>query len=215
MSNLIGRGVRVEVAKTYDTAKTISAITLADPAVASSTGHGLAEGSIGYLTGVTGMANLDGQAISVDAPATDSFSLEGIDSSTYAAFTAGTFVPVTAWSTLARAASYSIGGGDANQLDTTVLLDEIAQNANGLLAAQNVSFSLKLEEVDDEAQKLVYAAALSQGYMVFRITTKNGARRIFRGQPSLFGEDVQQGAIGTGSFSVTVKGQVLRLAAVS
>lgn len=51
--------------------------------------------------------------------------------------------------------------------------------------------------------------------MVFRITTKNGARRIFRGQPSLFGEDVQQGALGTGSFSVTVKGQVLRLAAVS
>ena len=161
------------------------------------------------------MANLDGQAISVDAPATDSFSLEGIDSSAYAAFTAGTFVPVTAWSTLARAASYSIGGGDASQLDTTVLLDEIAQNANGLLAAQNVSFGLKLEEVDDEAQKLVYAAALSQGYMVFRITTKNGARRIFRGQPSLFGEDVQQGALGTGSFSVTVKGQVLRLAAVS
>ena len=78
-----------------------------------------------------------------------------------------------------------------------------------------MSFGLKLEEVDDEAQKLVYAAALSQGYMVFRITTKNGARRIFRGQPSLFGEDVQQGALGTGSFSVTVKGQVLRLAAVS
>ena len=55
------------------------------------------------------------------------------------------------------------------------------------------------------------AAALSQAYLVFRITLADGAQRVFRGQPSLPGENVGQGALGTGSFDVTVKGQVLRL----
>jgi len=215
MGNLVGRGVRVEVAKTFGTAKTVSAVTQADPGVASSTAHGLADGSIGYMDAVGGMVNLEGQAVSIDAPATDSFNLEGIDTADYPAFTSGSLVPVTAWSTVARAASYSIAGGAGSPIDTTVLLDDIAQEEQGLLAAQTVTFNLKLEEEDDEALTLIDKAAKKQQYMLFRITTKNGARRVFRGQPSTFGEDVQQGALGTGSFSVTVKGQVLRLAAVA
>ena len=215
MTTLVGRNVKVEIAKTYASAIAITAITQASPGVASATGHGLTDGTVGYLDAVTGMVNVDGQAVSVAAASTDSFSLEELDTSDYPAYTAGNIIPVTAWSTIARASSYTVGGGDANQLDDTVLLDSITQNVNGLLAAQTVSFNLKMEEVQDEALKLVRTAARSQGYAVFRITTKNGARRIFRGQPSLPGEDTQQGAIATGSFSVTVKGEVLFLPAVA
>jgi hypothetical protein len=211
---LVGRNVRVEIAKTFGTAKTVTAITQANPGVATSAAHGLADGAVGYLSGVTGMTNLDGQAVRVNSPATDTFQLEGIDTTDYAAFTAGEYVPVTAWSTLSRAASYQIGGGDADKLDNTTLLDALKQEVNGLLAAQTVSFDLKLETTDDEALGLVNAAALGQDYIVCRITLADGAQRLFRGQPSMFGENVGQGAIGTGSFSVTVKGQLLRLGAV-
>jgi hypothetical protein len=37
MSTQTGRNVRVEIAATYDTAKTVSAVTKANPGVASST----------------------------------------------------------------------------------------------------------------------------------------------------------------------------------
>lgn len=212
---LVGRGVRVEVSKTEVAAKTVSAVTKASPGVATSTAHALSDGAVGYMNAITGMVNLEGQAVRVNAPSTNDFQLEGIDTTNFPAFTAGTFVPVTAWATLSRAASYAIGGGDADKLDTTILLDNIKQEANGLLAAQTVSFNLKLETTDEEALQLVNAAALSQAYLVFRITLNDGAMRIFRGQPSMPGEDVGQGALGTGSFSVTVKGQVLRLGPVS
>ena len=44
---IIGRGVRVEVGKTEGSAKTVTAITLADPGVATSTAHGLTTKSVG------------------------------------------------------------------------------------------------------------------------------------------------------------------------
>ena len=212
---LIGRNVRVEIGKTEGAPKTVTAVSLANPGIASSTAHALLDGSAGYFNAVSGMVNLEGQAARVDTVLTDSFALQGINTTAYPAFTAGTFVPVTAWSTVSRAASYDIGGGDADPIDTTVLLDSIKQNANGLLDAQTVKIDLKLDTTDDEALGLVRAAALSQAYMVFRITLSDGAQRIFRGQPSLPGENVGQGALGTGSFSVTVKGSVLFLPAVA
>lgn len=212
---LIGRGVRVEVQKTAAAAKTITAISLANPGVATSTAHALADGTVGFLDAVAGMVNLDGQAIRIDAPAANTFELQGVDTTTYPAFTAGTFVPVTVWSTLSRSSSYNIGGGAAEKIKTTVLLDEIEQQANGLLAAQTVSFNINHETVDEEALQLIATAAINQAYLVFRITFKDGAQRIFRGQPSMPGEDVGQGALATGTLEVTVKGQVLRLPAVS
>ena len=215
MTSIVGRGVRVEIGITEGAAKTVSAVTQASPGVATSTAHGLANKSVGYLAVVSGMVQLEGQAARVANQAANTFELEDIATTDYPAFTAGTFVPVTAWSTVSRAASYDIGGGDADPIDTTVLLDTIKQNANGLLAAQTVKIDLKLDTTDDEALGLVRAAALSQAYMVFRITLSDGAQRIFRGQPSLPGENVGQGALGTGSFSVTVKGSVLFLPAVA
>ncbi len=212
---LIGRGVRVEVQKTAAVAKVITAVTLANPGVCTSTAHALADGAVGYLDAVTGMVNLDGQAVRVDAPAANTFELQGIDTTTFPAFTAGTIVPITAWATLSRSTSYKIGGGAAEKIKTTVLLDEIEQQANGLLAAQTVSFNLNHETVDEEALQLINAAAISQAYLVFRITFSGGAQRVFRGQPSMPDEDVGQGALGTGTLEVTVKGRVLRLPAVS
>lgn len=211
---LVGRGVRVEVQKTVAAAKVVTAITLAKPGVATSTAHALSDGVVGYFDGVVGMVNLDGQAARIDAPAANTFELQGIDTTTFPAFTAGNFIPVTVWSTLSRSTSYDIGGGGAAKINTTVLLDEIEQQANGLLAAQTVSFNINHETVDEEALQLISAAALNQGYLVFRITFKDGAQRIFRGQPSMPGESVGQGALGTGTLEVTVKGQILRLPAV-
>lgn len=211
MTAVIGRGVRVEVAATYSAAKTVTAITQASPGVATSAAHGLTDGTVGYLSGISGMVQLEGMAVRVDAPATNTINLESLDTSAFSAFS-GTcsLTPVATWQTLGIATSYSIGGGEAEKLDNTTLLDDVKQELNGQLASQSVSINVNAETFNSAAMALIEAAARAANSLVFRITLKDGSVRVFRGEPSLPGEDVQKGAIGTGSFSVSVKGFVIK-----
>ena len=63
------------------------------------------------------------------------------------------------------------------------------------------------------AMAKIEGAAQAGTKLLFRITLNDGAVRIFYGEPSLAGENVQKGQVGTGSFDVAVKGYVLKLAA--
>lgn len=207
-----GRNCRVEIAATYSTAKTVTAVTQAIPPVVTSTAHGLAEGTIGYFNTAAGMDELLGQAVSVDATATDTFNAEGLDSTSFGTFTSGTVTPVATWLTLSTATSYEIPEGAPDELDATTLLDRIKQTETGLMAAQNVQIS-KLSDMQLPALALVRAAALNNGFIVVRITLSNGERRVFRGQPGLPGESQGLGALASSGFGIKVKGQILMLPA--
>lgn len=209
-----GRNISVELGATYGSAIPVSAVTLANPGVATSAAHGLLDASAGYFDGVTGMVQLNGQGIRVDAPATNTFQLQGLNTSSFPAFTAGNFYPVLTWLTLAEATSYAIGGGDAEKLDVTTLIDVIRQQENGLLAAQTLALNINAQTVPSAAMQLIEAAAQAGTKLVVRITHRvDGAVRICYGEPSFPGEDVQQGAVGTGTLNFSVKGFVLKLPA--
>ncbi len=210
---IVGRGVRVEVSKTEGAAKTVSAVTLANPGVATSAAHALLAKSVAYFRNVTGMVQLEGQAARFGAVDTNTLTLTDINTSGFPAFTGGELVPITVWSTLAKATGWTEGGGDAEKLNATTMLDVIRQEVNGLLAAQTVSIPLLAESLSSEAMAIVKNAARTQGYLVFRCTWSNGDVVLFRGEPSLPGRDVQQGQLGTSTISVTVKGFVIEGAA--
>lgn len=211
MGLIIGRGVRLEVGKTEGPVKTVSAITQAKPPVASSTAHGLLAKSIAYLRSVEGMVQLEGQAVRMNPVATDNVTLEGMNTSGYPAFSGTTeLVPITAWATVLKATNISSGGGAASPLDSTGLEDDIAQQENGLLAAQTVTIDIRSQDVPDEAAALIEDAAINQTPLVFRVTFKSGAVRVFRGTPSLPGESVALNQIGTGQFTVSVKGFIIK-----
>jgi hypothetical protein len=211
--NIQGKGVKVEVGLTYSAAKTVTAITLASPGVATSAAHGMANGAVGYWSVTGGMPQLDGQATRVYNQATNAFDLQGLNTTPYSAFTAGTFIPVATWGTLAESTSYEIGGGDADKLNATRLIDVVTQQENGLLAVQNVTLNLLNQTFNTSVMQFVEDAALASSFVVFRITLNDGSVRVFRGQPSLPGESVQQGQLGTGSIGIAVKGVVLKGAA--
>ena len=215
MSTQKGRNVRVEIGATTGTTKTVTAITQANPGEATSTSHGQSAGTIGYLTSVEGMVELEGQAVSVSGPDTSLFDLEGIDTSDFGAFSGScVFTPVATWKTLSEATSYEIPNAAADQLDTTTLLDNQRRSEAGMLAAQVVNFNA-FSNPQGEAMALAIAAARAGDDLVFRITFPNGERRVFRGVPSLPGESVAVSQMATGGFGVNVKGRVLMLPAVS
>lgn len=208
-----GRNVRVEIASTYGLSKVVTGVSKASPGVATSAAHGLANASIGYFDSVIGMTELDGQVCCVANQATGTFELQALDTSTYGTFTSGNFIPVTAWKTLSQATSYEIGGGDADKLDSTTLLDTVKQEESGMLAAQTVTFNA-FSDPQADAFAQIRKDAKAGSYTVFRITFPNGERRIFRGQPSLPGESVQLSALATSGFSVSVKRDVIYLPTV-
>jgi hypothetical protein len=74
-------------------AKTITAITKANPGVATSPAHGYSAGTYLLLT-VAGMFQLDQRVVRVASPATDTFQLEGIDTTNFDTFVcpSGTFI---------------------------------------------------------------------------------------------------------------------------
>lgn len=213
MTYAIGRGVRVEVGNTEGSAKTVTAVTSANPPVATSTAHALLAKSVGYFSVATGMPQLEGQAVRFSAVDTNSLTLQDLDATNYGTFTAGTLIPITAWLTVANAVDYSIPEASASPLDTTVLLDDIGQQENGILGAQVATFTIRQQTISDTAMAKIRAAAKTGAYLVFRITLKDGSVRVFRGQPSLPGESLSQGQVGSGSFSVTIKGFVIEGAA--
>jgi len=77
-----------------DAVKTITGVTAADPAVVTSSGHGLSNGDEVYIAGVDGMAQLNGRNFLVSSVTTNTFALQtvggaDIDASAYTAYTSG------------------------------------------------------------------------------------------------------------------------------
>lgn len=210
----IGRGVRLEVNNVIGSAKTVSAITAANPGVVTSTSHALAAGSVGYLSGVTGMTALEGQAVRVDDPVTNEFELELIDTTDLGTFS-GTcsFFPVTSWHTVGNAIDVNTTGGQSADVDESVLLDDLQQLAAGPLSAQQVQVSSR-SAFQTAAMLAIEAAAFAGDALVWRVTLKDGQQRVFRGTPSVPDENIGLGQSVTSGFSIKVTGRVVRLPAL-
>jgi hypothetical protein len=219
MAKYKGRGVRLEVATAFAAATVVTAITAANPAVISSVAHGFSNGSYGYVeeTG-SGMAQIDGQAIRAASIGADVLTAEGLNASNYSAFVSGNVYLASTWATISNATDFTIGGGEADKLDATTLLDFIKQEEAGQLAAETVSVNMFADPLSAGVARL-RALALSNGgtghqatRSIFRITYPASALEIFWfGEPSIPGFSQQKQALATGTFGITVKGYMMYL----
>lgn len=214
-----GRGVRLEVALTFDAADAVTAITKANPAVISAAAHGWANGDYGYVeeTG-NGMAQIDGQAIRAASTAAGTLEAEGLNTSNYSDFISGAIYRAASWATISNATDFTIGGGEADKLDATTLLDFIKKEELGQLAAESVNVNMFADPLAAAVARL-RALSLSNGGVghqanrsLFRITYPASALEIFWfGEPSIPGFSQQKQQIATGSFQVSVKGFMMYL----
>ena len=72
-----------------ETAKTITAITKANPAVVTSNSHGYSNGDHVWIAGIVGMTRLNGRRFTVASSSTNTFALTGENSSNYDAYSSG------------------------------------------------------------------------------------------------------------------------------
>lgn len=92
----------------------VSAITNANPGVATATAHGFSDGDILVMS--SGWTELDGRIVRADASDTNTFALEGIDTSSVTRFPAGAGVgtakEVTTWVPLSQITDSASSGGE-------------------------------------------------------------------------------------------------------
>lgn len=202
----LGINVTVEVQKTLAAADTVTAITKASPAVLTATGHGWSNGDVIVLD-VTGMAELDGQAVRVANITANTAELEGIDSTTFGTFVSGTAQQVSAWDTFGLAQSLSVDEQSVDEIDLTTLADTQRKITYGLLSAVKGSIG-SLWEAADVALVNLRAATKAKSSRVFRFTFADSSKAVLNSLVAI-GDSFQmdQGGAAKTTCSFTLQGR--------
>lgn len=108
-------GSTISLSTGFGSPVAVSAITNAEPGVATSTAHGYSDGDI-LIAATSGWANLEGRPFRVDNSAANTFDLEGINTSSTTKYPAGagagTVKDVTGWVQITGVLDPSGTGGD-------------------------------------------------------------------------------------------------------
>lgn len=144
MAISLPNGALVAIANGYGSALTVSGITNANPAVATSTGHGLVDGDIVEVT--SGWSRLTEKVVKVDQLTADTFSLVGIDTSLTSIYpsggSAGSVRKVSGWTQLAQILDSSSSGGEQQFLEYQLLEGDAQKRIPTFKSAAGLTFSV-------------------------------------------------------------------------
>ncbi len=171
--------IAIAIQSALAAAKTITAITKANPGVASCTANGYSNGDFLVLT-VSGMSQVDGMVVRVSGAATDAFALEGVDTTLFDTFSSGTAEKITFGTTLATATSVNASGGDFDFIDVTTIHDSVKKQIPGLANPANFSFE-NIWDVSDTGLIALKAASDAQAKRAIKFSFANGSKLVFTG----------------------------------
>jgi len=174
--------VQVKMESASGTAVTLTAISKANPAVATYSGADTLNNGDVVVLAVQGMHQLDKSVARVANVNTGSntFELEGVDSSSYDTFTSGTATPKTRGTSITTMADISVSGGDFEMIDTTTIHDATKQTQPGAASPIEVSGSVNWDPTD-AGQIAMKQASDAKAQKVFEIIFANGYRWMFSG----------------------------------
>lgn len=151
----------------------ISGITQANPAVVTSTSHGLATGAEIKITGVSGMTEVNGNTYRITVIDADTFRLEGEDSSGFGAYTSG-----GTWTVNGDLLKYKV---TANNLDT--FEESLSALSSATLAITGVTQANPAVVTFGSAHNLEYGDEIYISGVV-GMTELNGRRYLVLDAPS-------------------------------
>ena len=209
----VSTGARLEVENTVGTSHAITALTKANPGVATSLGHGLSNGDTVKIAVSSGMRQLDGQVCRVANITVDTFELENVNTTNFSDWESGggTFQEVTAWYTVSPATDVDGSNASPTELDASTLLDEVGRTIYGRAGAKSGSVAIQDDPLVSAVQKL--ESASQSDLLAFRITWSNGSLKLFGAYTAYDGGFNAQGnSIVTGSFPISVPAKIVSYA---
>lgn len=176
----IWKGVQVAMQSAVEAAKTVTAITKANPGVASIAANGYANGDYLRYKNVQGMYQVNNRIIRVAAAAAGTVNLEGEDTTLYGAFVSGQTEKITFGNNFSTLLDCSVTGGDFPQIDTTTIHDLQKSSApgmpNGLVITSN-----SIWDVSDASLIAAKKASDAQTLSAFLLTFQNGQKFVING----------------------------------
>lgn len=186
MAVSLPNGSLVAIASGYGSALTISGITNANPAVATSTAHGLANGDIIEIT--SGWSRLTNKIVRVANVATNTFELEGIDTTSTGIYPsgggAGSAREVTGFTQLAQIVGSASNGGEQQFLTYQFLEDDAEKRIPTFKSAAGITFTV----ADDPSLPgyiIASAANDDRAARAVRVTLSNGSKLLYNAYVSL------------------------------
>lgn len=186
MAVSLPNGSLVAIASGYGSALTISAITNANPAVATSTAHGLANGDIIEIT--SGWSRLTDKIVRVANVATNTFELEGIDTTSAGIYPSGGGVgsarEVTGFTQLAQIVGSASNGGEQQFLTYQFLESDAEKRIPTFKSAAGITFTV----ADDPTLPgyiIAKAANDDRAARAVRVTLSNGQKLLYNAYVSL------------------------------
>ncbi len=153
MSYSLPNGSTIDLASSYSTEVVVTSISNANPAVVTATAHGFEEGDIVLL--VIGWSKLTNRALVVGDVTTDTFELQGVDTTSTVTYPAGgglgTAKSGLTYLQIPQIVGVEFAGGDQNWLDIQFLEDDTQRQ----LPTVKTAISMTLTVADDEAQPFV------------------------------------------------------------
>jgi hypothetical protein len=175
--------VQINVESARAAAKTIEAVTKASPAVVTSTAHGYNDGDI-LLVRCKGIPDLDYIIARVDNKTTDTFQLEGVDSTNMnGTFASGTSEKLTLGNAADTFTDVNWSGGEAEDITIRTI-----HNAKDFIVPGNfspISCSMgSIWDVADPALLALKAAGARKRRSACEITFANGQKVYCAAMPS-------------------------------
>lgn len=175
--------VAVAVQTVLAAAKTITAITKASPAVATSTAHGYTNGQE-ILLSVTGMLEVNNMVVRVANITANTFELEGLDSTLFNTFATGTAQLITFGASAATFQDVNPSGGEAADIDITTIHDDTQKLIPGVKSALKYDFSSLWDPADPALVELKKADNV-KGTRCLKLTFQTGAKVYFNSYPAV------------------------------
>lgn len=152
--------------------KTVTAITKASAGVVSSTSHGYSNGDY-ILMSVQGMFQVDNKVVRVSNTATDSWTMEGVDTQLFDTFSSGTSSKLTFGNSITTATTMSSSGGDFPFIDTTTIHANVKSSVPGTPNAITYNFE-NIWDPADAGQVAMKVASDAQAQRAFKFTFGTG-----------------------------------------
>lgn len=176
-SPTVWKNVSVAMQSAIGSDLTISGITKANPGVVSSTAHGLSNGDIVFLE-INGMHQLNDKVVRVANKTTDTFELEGVDTTLFETFSSGTAQKLTFGTSITTATTINASGGDFDFIDSTTIHDSTKKQIPGLPSAITYQFD-NIWDASDTGLLAMKAASDTQAKRAFKFQFGSGGKILY------------------------------------
>ena len=208
-------GTILSLATVFSTAKTVTAISNAAEASVSAVAHGFSVGDFVEVT--SGWGRLNKRAFRVKTSATDTFVLEGADTTSTELFpvgsSAGSVRKVTTWQQISKVMNPSNSGGEAKSITYKYLESDVEFSKNDGFTATQETFDIDADEIGQAGYAALKILTDVQTDTILKKTLKSGSIILTPCTVAL-NENVkmQDGQINTCSVAISANNRITRYA---